>query len=857
MQTILLADKNYHNHTKSYFLARTLGSLEEQGNAHRLFIDNKELSSVFDLKVRTFRDILRKYPDEEIIMLIDAFDTYCVAPDSEIESKFLEMEADVVYSVEKNCWPEKRIGEFYESQKFLNSGGVIFKNEKFQRLLDLIIQIHDCTVNPNNQICDQYFHSVIGAIARQDLKIRLDSNSEIFQSLHSELPQSFEKLEDRFMNIETGTSPCIFHGNGDSGFHLLSTMFPAEPESEIEEWPESTAIKALMMQVWFGKMPDYFKYHLRTTQNLPGFDFLIITDDFDFQVEANNYRIIHMKKEEFANLFFKKTGRVAKLDDSKKVSDFKICLGDLFSDLSKGYSHVGFYDIDTLFSQMLKVKAAMAEDWDFITLADVDHADRLNGPFVLIKNQPNLLRAYRIPECYADLANPNKTDCDEQSYSRHICANFKVKKIWNCRNLEQHAGGKISYLCQWNDGELKSNDRLLEQYHFYHKDRTRLTQLGESTILAAYDKIFIDDFMWITGFTESYCSIGEELLRSMIKYSNRKCLVYTIDFDWDMPLDITASDQIILKRFNLNRESLQEKTRDSFINAKPLYLIDSIESFPDSKFVFIDADAHLTASADQVVEYFPDLENYPLINSHTHDDILITRDGSQFNSLSILLEQMGVTRTVYPRRKTNISVFDSRSKWFFEEQISLYDAFSNTSPGIFALHDEDSANALLSKYNLHKGLPISDMEETTRIDMSKFFSYSYAVSEISQHSVLPDNPNKIIAFHQLKNKLDFKKIELDYGAMTVSQDEIVVKYFDNCVSWVRNVYHPNPRIPHVVHFYIRSTDGSEIFRLSDQNFMNYWTFCVWDLALAPGKYLTHAADADSGRIIYSDAFEVK
>jgi hypothetical protein len=859
MKTVLLADKNYRNHSKSYFLNRTLESLTTNQNSYYFHEDDQDLSSVFDLKVKTLREVLRKYPDDETVMLIDAFDTYSVAGDAEIEKKFLSSGADIIYSVEKNCWPERRIGDFYDSEKFLNSGGVIFKNAKFQRLLDLIVQIHDCTPNPNNQICDQYFHSVIGALAKMNLNIKFDLANDIFQSLHSEQIENFKRVDGRFVNTQTGTRPCIFHGNGDSGFHLLTNLFPEKPEpveEEDSEWVEPTSIHALMIQVWFGKIPEYFKYHFNTTRDLPGFDFLVVTDDLDFNVDAQNYRILRMPKEEFAEKFFRKTGRFVNLENSKKVSDFKICFGDLFSDQAKGYSHIGFYDIDTLFSKMNRVKEAMQENWDLITLADVGYSDRLNGPLVIMKNRPELLRAYRIPACYADLTNPNKTDCDENSYSRHVCSNFNVKKIWNCRNSDPFNGSKNEYYAMWNDGELFSRGESIEQYHFYHKHRTKFVESKNSCILAAYDKTILSDFYWVTGFTESYSQIGEELVRSIIKYSNMKCLVYSIDFDWDMPADFLASEQITSRRFNLTKAGMDNKTHRSFMNAKPLYLIDAVEFLPHARFAYIDSDAAITANADSIQKYFQNLSNYPLINSHTHDDILVRVNGEMVNSLEILLNKMEAGRTVYPRRKCNLMIFDRRSKWFFEEQIDLYDKYAESDPNIFAVYDEDSANAILSKYSLFEGLPVVDIEETRTLDLRKYQSYSYAVTPNSESAIIPADANQIIAFHQLKSKKDFVEVEENYGQSVISQDEIVLTYDNNCVSWQKNMHTIKTAIPDKVDFILYNRDYSELFKLIGQSFKEYWTFCVWDLPIEPGLYPTKIIDSNTGRVLYSDVLEI-
>ena len=615
--------------------------------------------------------------------------------------------------------------------------------------------------------------------------------------------------------------------------------------------------KVLLLQMWFGPIPEYFKYHLATTRDLEGFDFLIITDDLSFQVDAQNYRVVNFTAEDFVIRFFQKTGRAAGLRFQKKASDFKICLADIFSEYCEGYTHVGFYDIDTLFSKMNRVREELVNDWDFITLADEIYADRLNGPLVIFKNEPNLVKAYQTEKCYFDLENSDKTDCDEKSYSDHIIQNYRVKKIWACRNLDPKTHGLIEYHCKWQNGNLTSMGRDLEQYHFYNKDTTKFVQLDDNTILAAYNKTLVKDFYWVTCFTENYTSIGENMLRSIVRHSNRPCLVYTVNFDWAIPDDLLASEQFLVRRFDLTKDKMNRLDRNSYMNAKPLYLIDAIDFLPDAKFIYVDADSSITASADQLRDKFSDLDNYPLINSHTHDDILVRVNGEWINSLQILLSQMNVERTAYPRRKCNLMLFDSRSLWFFKEQIGLFDEHIDSQPNIFALHDEDSANAILSKYRLTKGLPVIDIEEVWDLDLSKYSSYSYSVSENSKNSILPTGPNQVAIFHQLKSQEAFDQINNYYGKSVICQDEIIIKYENSSFIWQRNVPEVKSKIPELLDFIIYGETGNQIFKLENQRFRDYWVFCVWNLPLNPGLYPTQIVDSNSGRILYSEILQIK
>lgn len=225
MKTILLVDRNYSKHSKSGFLERTIQSLVANKTDYELYVDEHDFTSLFDLKIKRFREVLSKYSEDQIIMLIDAFDTYVVASDQEIEEKFLMSEADVIYSVEKNCYPNPKLSSFFETGKFLNSGGVIFRNGKFQKLLDLIITIVEYSRAGGQTTCDQYLHSTIVAAALLQTRIKLDTDSTIFQSLFLEDLDNFNLNEGRYMNEISNSRPCVFHGNGDDGFTKLNDLF--------------------------------------------------------------------------------------------------------------------------------------------------------------------------------------------------------------------------------------------------------------------------------------------------------------------------------------------------------------------------------------------------------------------------------------------------------------------------------------------------------------------------------------------------------------------------------------------------------------------------------------------------------
>ncbi len=226
MKIILQADKNFRAHPKFPFLCKNINRFLENGNDYNLYVDDDNFVSLTDLKIKKLRKILDDYPDDEVILYMDAFDTITTAPDLEIEQKFLQMDADVVYSVEKNCWPDETLKNYFQSDGFINTGGIIFKNSIFKKILSLLIDISDKNISNGNLLLnDQYLHHIFALPLLQNFKIKLDTNHEIFQSLIFEDLSNFEKQNNRFTNKTTNTQPCVFHGNGTDGFDKINKLF--------------------------------------------------------------------------------------------------------------------------------------------------------------------------------------------------------------------------------------------------------------------------------------------------------------------------------------------------------------------------------------------------------------------------------------------------------------------------------------------------------------------------------------------------------------------------------------------------------------------------------------------------------
>lgn len=630
--------------------------------------------------------------------------------------------------------------------------------------------------------------------------------------------------------------------------------------------------KIILIQLWFGEIPNYFWYHYETTKNLKNVDFLFITDQ-DLVLDALNYKVIKTNINTVVSKVSNLLGTKIQVKNNKKTCDLKARLGDVFLEHIVDYEYFGFYDIDTLFGDVNKYVNPFIGEYDIISVGHEIFHNRLSGPFLIMRNTQELRTFYKNEE-FIKCFNSDDVECYEENVmNRLVKDRFTVKLIYS---MNTSPSGKNIYDCVWSGNKNFVNNEEIFLYHFYRKNSTVFTKFGNK-IYAKYDKELMDDFYWTVGFTENYINTILFLLDSIKKFSNRKCLIYTINFDFVLPEEFISSEQFILRRIDIKTGEKDSRGRDqSILNLKPKLMIDAVNTYPTKKFVFIDSDIYLTANCDDITKYFSNLEYYPLINSHVHDTFYVSGYKDYYNEdlvspLHILLHEMGMNETwktepeiihkiepSYPRKKTNIIVFDSRSKWFFEEQIEIYEKYKDCeSPGILSFHDED-VNVILSKYNLNKSLPLLDIEENYNLDINCIHKYSYSfTTNISPHVVLPKTINDFICFHGFKHTNDYDKIVNNYGVSTLDCEEFCITYKDRTLIFEKNSFLKDKKISNYVNFKVFDLRNNLLAELNNQELNKYWFFYIDNLFFKDDKIIIKIDEVDTEKIIYHNIVKLK
>lgn len=166
---------------------------------------------------------------------------------------------------------------------------------------------------------------------------------------------------------------------------------------------------------YFGKLPTWMPLFINSCIMNSTIDFLIITDDNDFESpQAKNIKILRWTFSHMQQTIKEKLGAGVRLPRPYKLCDYKPCYGFLFEEYLHGYAYWGHCDIDTILGDIR----------GFIERLDYGQYDRLfkHGHFAIYKN----------------------TQAMNTLFSRPVPASLPPIMHWNFVN-------KTSYCCHFDE----------------------------------------------------------------------------------------------------------------------------------------------------------------------------------------------------------------------------------------------------------------------------------------------------------------------------------------------------------------------------------------------------------------------
>ncbi len=171
----------------------------------------------------------------DLCLWTDSFDVVFAAHPDEIAERYLKLWGmqPVLYNAEKGIWPRgdlaDRFPECGTPWRYLNCGLILAPPAEILKVLewmDLDGIPGDCIdvlrpgfkCEPN----DQAWHQM--AWSARPTAMLLDTQCDIFQSCSGCEASEFEWGSKHFVNVATGTTPAIWHFNGNSKDLILPAM---------------------------------------------------------------------------------------------------------------------------------------------------------------------------------------------------------------------------------------------------------------------------------------------------------------------------------------------------------------------------------------------------------------------------------------------------------------------------------------------------------------------------------------------------------------------------------------------------------------------------------------------------------
>lgn len=188
------------------------------------------------LKVMSMAEWLPTVPDEDYVLMVDAYDVLFLADAKELLARFHSFCAPLVFGAETRCHPDTALALVHPQRRsgaaalqpfhYLNSGTYMGRASHVKRMFRQIFEDlrdhYSWGGADYRQVNDQRWFMRHWFLHHED--VVLDVHGEIFHTLHQVPYEGFgeEGPQGSFLSNVTKTRPCVVHGNGKDGKETIN-----------------------------------------------------------------------------------------------------------------------------------------------------------------------------------------------------------------------------------------------------------------------------------------------------------------------------------------------------------------------------------------------------------------------------------------------------------------------------------------------------------------------------------------------------------------------------------------------------------------------------------------------------------
>jgi hypothetical protein len=170
--------------------------------------------------------------------------------------------------------------------------------------------------------------------------------------------------------------------------------------------------RIILLVVYYGPFPWYFKYFLHTCGYNAEVNFVIITNNPPPGDLPANVRFENITLKDMRDIASRKLGFETGLHSPYKLCDFKPAYGYIFSDLIEGFEFWGHGDIDVIYGNIRKFMTDdLLSKHDVITVNN----DFISGAFTLFRNSRNTNRLFMQSKDFEKVYRDPKHYCFDET----------------------------------------------------------------------------------------------------------------------------------------------------------------------------------------------------------------------------------------------------------------------------------------------------------------------------------------------------------------------------------------------------------------------------------------------------------
>ena len=171
----------------------------------------------------------------------------------------------------------------------------------------------------------------------------------------------------------------------------------------------------IMLCPYFGRWPAWINFFVESCKWNPDVHWRIFTDCGEPENRAANIDFVPVSFEDYKAFVRARLGTTFDPAQPYKLCDLKPALGLVHEQDTTGFPFFGYGDIDVIYGDISRFYGVeQFADLDVVST----HPERISGHFAVLRNTPDLRRAFeRIPDYRALLEEPRYLNADEGHFT--------------------------------------------------------------------------------------------------------------------------------------------------------------------------------------------------------------------------------------------------------------------------------------------------------------------------------------------------------------------------------------------------------------------------------------------------------